>query len=100
VIEAFSLGTAAGATLSIRYEGAHEAVNTTPQAPVFDPATIKSTATGGGPITRREHLRADRIRLRPVRRQPLLPVTASHRARGGSPFHTITIAYDAAINCP
>jgi hypothetical protein len=46
-----SLGNAPGATIVVRFEGAQEAVNSTPQNPVFDPATIKSMATGGGLIT-------------------------------------------------
>jgi Bacterial Ig-like domain len=50
-VEVFSLGNAAGATLTIRYEGALEAINSTPGNPVPDPATVKSMATGGGPIT-------------------------------------------------
>ena len=44
-------GNVAGAVLTIRYEGALEDITSTPQNPVFDPTTIKSTATGGGPIT-------------------------------------------------
>ena len=50
-VEVFSLGNAAGATLTIRYEGAHEAVNSTPNNPIPDPTTLKTMATGGGPIT-------------------------------------------------
>ena len=50
-VEVFSIGNAPGATLLIRYEGMQEAVNSTPQNPVPDPTTIKSMATGGGPIT-------------------------------------------------
>ena len=50
-VEVFSLGNVTGATVMIRYEGAQEAVNSTPQVPVIDPATIKSMASGGGPIT-------------------------------------------------
>jgi hypothetical protein len=49
--ELLNLGNAPGATVAIRYEGAHAAVNSTPQAPAHDPSTIKSAATGGGPIT-------------------------------------------------
>jgi hypothetical protein len=51
VAEVFSLGNAANATLTISYQGAHEAVNSTSQNPVFDPTTIKTMATGGGLIT-------------------------------------------------
>ena len=47
----FSVGNAPGATVVVRFEGAQEAVNSTPQNPIFDPATIKTMATGGGPIT-------------------------------------------------
>ncbi len=50
-VEVFSLGNAPSATVSIHYHGALEAPNSTPQNPILDPATIKSTATGGGPIT-------------------------------------------------
>jgi hypothetical protein len=49
--EAFTPGDVPGATVTIRYEGAFEALNSTPQARLHDPATVKSTATGGGPIT-------------------------------------------------
>jgi hypothetical protein len=49
--ELFNLGNAQGATLTIRYEGYQEAVNSSPQVPVIDAATFKSMATGGGPIT-------------------------------------------------
>jgi hypothetical protein len=51
VVEVFSLGNAPGATVTIRYEGALEAVNSTPQNPIYDPTTLKTMATGGGPIT-------------------------------------------------
>ena len=37
--------------LTIRYEGALEAVNSTPANPIPDPTTVKTMATGGGPIT-------------------------------------------------
>jgi hypothetical protein len=50
-VEVFGLGNAPGATLTIRYEGAHPAVNSTPQNPIPDPTTLKTMATGGGPIT-------------------------------------------------
>jgi hypothetical protein len=53
-VEVFNLGNAAGATVMIRYQGAHEAVNSTPQNPIADPSTIKSTVgglPGGMPIT-------------------------------------------------
>jgi hypothetical protein len=51
VVEVFNLGDAPGATVTITYEGAYEAVNSAPGNPVMDPATIKMAATGGGPIT-------------------------------------------------
>ena len=51
VTEVFSLGNAANATLTISYQGAQEAVNSTPQNPVFDLMTVKTMATGGGLIT-------------------------------------------------
>jgi hypothetical protein len=50
-VEVFNLGNAAGATLTIRYEGAHEAVNSPPGNPIPDLTTLKTMATGGGPIT-------------------------------------------------
>lgn len=49
--EVFTLGDIPGATVTIRYEGAFEAVSSTQQAPAYDPATVKFVATGGGPIT-------------------------------------------------
>ena len=50
-VEVFSLGNAPSTAVTIHYQGALEAPNSTPQNPIFDPATIKSMATGGGPIT-------------------------------------------------
>jgi hypothetical protein len=50
-VEVFNVGNAAGATLQIHYEGAFEDVGSTQLNRIPDPATIKSMATGGGPIT-------------------------------------------------
>ena len=50
-VEVLNPGNVAGTTVTIHYQGALEAANSTPQNPILDPATIKSMATGGGPIT-------------------------------------------------
>ena len=44
-------GEPPNATLTISYQGAQEAVNSTQQNPILDPTTIKTMATGGGLIT-------------------------------------------------
>ncbi len=99
-VEVFSLGNAAGATVMIRYEGAQEAVNSTPQVPVIDPATIKSMATGGGPITAANLDELDGYRVHRVRRRLLLPGAADDAADAMLPsVDSITINFSAAT-CP
>jgi hypothetical protein len=50
-VETSSIGNSPNAAILIRYEGAFEAIDSTPLNPVPDLATIKSAASGGGPIT-------------------------------------------------
>jgi hypothetical protein len=101
VAEVFSLGNAPNATLTIRYEGAQEAVNSTAQNPVFDPTTIKSQATGGGPITAANISELDGyafIRFVANVSYPAPPTTPSNAILPS--VDTISIFYDAALNCP
>ncbi len=101
VVESSSLGNAPGATLQISYEGAFEAVNSTPQNPAPDLATLKVTATGGGPILAANISELDgypliRFRVR-VTFPP--PPTTSPSAILPS-VNDITINYDTAPGCP
>jgi hypothetical protein len=101
VVELVNPGNAAGATLSIRYEGAQEAVNSTPQSPVFDPNTTKTMATGGGPITASNIDELDGyafVRFVVNVTYPAPPATPSNAILPS--VKTITINFSAAVNCP
>ncbi len=101
VVETFSVGNAPNAALQISYEGAFEAVNSTPQNRIFDSGTIKSTATGGGPILAASINELDGypfIRFRVHVSYPAPPATPSNATLPS--VNDITINYDTAPNCP
>jgi hypothetical protein len=103
VQEISSIGNAPGATLSIRYEGAPESVNSTAQNPVADtsPMAVKTMATGGGPITAANIDELDGyafIRFVVNVSFPPPPTTPQNAILPS--VDRITINYNAALNCP
>ena len=100
-IEVLNLGNAAGATVVIRYEGAFEAVNSTPVNRIPDLATVKSMATGGGPITAANLDELDGypfIEFIAELSYPAPPATASTATLPS--VDSITINFDAEPPCP
>jgi hypothetical protein len=99
--EVINPGNAPGAVLQIRYEGAHEAVNSPPGNPSVDPATIKSMATGGGPITAANLSELDGyafIRFVVTVSYPAPPATSPGAILPS--VDAIFIGFTAPLNCP
>ncbi len=101
VLETVNLGTAPGAVVEITYEGAHEAITSSAAAPIADLTTLKSTATGGGPITASNIDELDgfafiRFRVRIAYASP--PATPASATLPS--VDEVSILYATSIACP